>query len=183
MQRTFLVLAFGLICGGIIGAYATTTVYGKRRVAAPQPAPSCPACPVCPTCPPPVDCDAPPPVVSPTAPARMFDDPEDPIPDPGASRRPGLPASAIGLASRALMRAIEPCRTSSTGPDESGSLLLELTITATSGVGHIRQTDVNQSEGDLEVFQSCVLEAAAEVQFEWTGEDGESRLKYPVRLR
>jgi hypothetical protein len=184
LGRTLLVLAFGLLSGLIIGAYATTMVYGQRTPRRPEPstaAPSCPPCPECARCPPPVDCEAPPPVVAADDPTGMMDPSgEDPI-DPG-TRRPGLPASAIGLASQGLRRELAPCRERARAEGISGSVLLDLTITATNAVGQIRSAELLQAVDGADAIGACLIEAARRVQFEWPHADGESRLRYPVRL-
>ena len=178
MQRTLLVLAFGLLSGGIIGAYATTTVYGKRQPPPKAKALKCPACAECAACPPPQDCDAPPPVVIADDLAPVIGEGPD---EPADPTRPGLPASAIQLASTALARELGPCRTNAQETGAAGTLLLDLTITATVGVGHIRTADVVKSDAG-DAMDACVLDAVARVQFQWAQADGESKLRYPVRF-
>lgn len=93
-----------------------------------------------------------------------------------------MPASAIQMASAALKRELEPCIKSAEAEGISGTLLLDLTITATSGVGHIQGADVVDTKGAVDGIEECLLDAAARVQFDWTQADGETKLRYPVRL-
>lgn len=188
MQRTFGVLAFGLLAGGVVGAYATTTVYGQRSPPPPAPkAAACAPCPVCPTCPPPVDCAAPPAVGSDEI-TDLVEAPADPVvglePEIGAQqwRGAGLPASAIGMASKALSREIQPCLQTAREAGASGSMVLDLTVTATGGVGHIRHAEVASSDTEDPDLAPCLIGAAGQVQFDWPDADGESRLRYPVRV-
>jgi len=175
-----LALAFGLLSGGIVGAYATTTVYGRRQQS--EPVKTCPVCPVCEVCPPPADCAVPPPI--PVGPPPSIGSIEiEPLPvDPDAPPKPGLPATAIGLASAGLRREIEPCLEAARARSARASLLLDLTVTATSGIGHIRAVDVVRAEGDAEELAGCLVSAATRVQFDWSQDDGESRLKYPIKV-
>ena len=178
MQRTFVVLAFGLLCGGVIGAYATTTVYGKRQPTVTVAPGECPACPACRECPKPVDCETPPPVVSADDPPGLLEEEYDL--GVGGTPKTGLPATAIGLASAAFGEQIGPCMGQARSDAVHGSLLLDLTVTTTAGRGRILNAQIAQSEGPVDELADCVKGAVTGVGFDWPHADGESRLRYPI---
>jgi hypothetical protein len=180
--RLALALASGLIVGVILGAYVTSSIYGSKeeKEAAIIGAVKCPQCPVCP---------------APTAPLKEAREDEEEAPSglpvktstrpreiEVPSGRPGLPASAIRLASEALKRELQPCVETARAGGAHGAVVLDLVITATSGLGHIRQASLANMEGALAGFEGCAIDAAKKVQFEWHEDDGESRLRYPVQL-
>lgn len=182
--RTFLVLGFGLLAGGIIGGYATSLVYGQREAPRPPPpqvtptgAPSCPPCPVCPPSRPDLAAQDAPEV---DAPEEV--PPLEELELPQEAARPGLPASAVRLASTGFQREIAPCIQQARDTALAGTLLLDLTVTATGGIGHIRDVGVVRREGSVEALETCLVEAAGRVQFDWGSGDGESKLRYPVQV-
>jgi hypothetical protein len=197
-MKSLLFLGFGLVAGGILGAYATSTLYTSReeKEAAMVLATKCPACPACPTA-----------ASLPIRPApEAPDDLDTPVASlkkgstatgtgaaagtspakgeelPTAPQKPGLPASAIKLASEALKREIAPCIEAAKTADGHGTFVLDLVVTATSGIGHIRSASLGSVSGSLAGLDACALESARRVQFAWPEDDGESRLRYPVQL-
>jgi hypothetical protein len=181
-----------LIAGGILGAYVTSSIYGSKEEheAAVLGTVKCTPCPVC-------QAAVPSPSTLPIKPAPEEDD-DNPTPHPRTSTksgvksasaepdlqpgRPGLPASAIKLASEALRRELGPCIETARAADGHGSLVLDLVVTATSGIGHIRSAALASVSGALGGLDGCAIEAAKRVQFAWTEDDGESKLRYPVTL-
>jgi hypothetical protein len=174
--RTFLVLGVGLIVGGLAGAWATSAVHGSGGERPPGPSSACPPCPVCsaekPALPPVPERDV--------DEIAAEDEPEVDLPSDPA--RAGLPASAVKLASAGLQREIAACLALPEVQGEYGALLLDLTITATGGIGHIREVGVVRREGEISRVEACIDEGARRVQFDWGGGDGESRLRYPVQV-
>ena len=77
---------------------------------------------------------------------------------------------------------MQPCIATAREAGAAGSLLLDLTVTASSGVGHISSTDIAVRETTDEAIGPCLLEAAERVQFDWPSADGQSQLRYPVRI-
>jgi len=188
-MRTFLPLGVGLIAGGVIGAYAMTVVYGQHQ-RGPEPAKV-----ICPPCP---ACVAPPPSPGVASAGGEDDTTPETGPSPGASatpagpetldlptegRVPGLPSSALKLASSGFTREIAPCLDQARTENMSGSLLVDLTVTSTDGIGRIRDLGVIKADATAAGLQPCLLEAARRVHFEWTNGDGESRLRYPIGLK
>lgn len=95
---------------------------------------------------------------------------------------PGLPASAIAVARRAVEASIAECPISKDPYRNTSVALLHLTITVTSGRGHIREAWVYPQEHANAVVADCLSNAARKAGFEWTGADGEITLKLPVSL-
>jgi hypothetical protein len=180
--RLALAVASGLIAGVVLGAFVTSSIYGTKeeKEAAIIGAVKCPPCPTCPA-----------PSVPPKEAREDEEDAPGSLPMKTSTRareielptgRPGLPASAIKLASEALRRALEPCIETARAGGAHGAVVLDLVITATSGIGHIRQASMSNIEGAFGGFEGCAIDAAKKVQFEWHEDDGESKLRYPVQL-
>lgn len=189
-------LGVGLIAGGVIGAYAMTVVYGAHAPLEPTKlqCPPCPACAVataapCPVCPAGNDDTA---AAGGASPA-----PGDPAPSPGDTvaagtpdtvdvppepRLPGLPASALRLASAGFTREIAPCLEKARADGLKGTILLDLTVTSTGSVGHIPAVELVRADPTAADVGPCLVEAARRVHFEWRDEDGQTRLRFPVAL-
>lgn len=156
------------------------TLYGDIDRVEPEPtrALECPPPPPCPACPPPVDCG----VLG-----KFPVDPEtqDPRPTPDFSEPPegvglpGLPASVIPLAHRAVQDGIAECLRSAS---DNGVALLELTVTATEGQGFIRNATVSRATRGAREVSDCLVESARRVRFEWSGRDGQLTFKLPVSV-
>ena len=175
--RTFVVFGVGIIAGGIIGGYATAVVYGERPTPSLAALPACPACPACPS-PARRPREEPGPAepetaveVSPSGAPEEIDLGSEPA-------RPGLPAQAVRIASAGFGREIQACLTKET----EGTALFDLTVTATSGVGHLREVTLLKADPKLKALEPCFLEAAQRVQFAWPQGEGESKLRYPLVL-
>ncbi len=186
--RTFLTLGVGLIAGGVVGAYAMTVVYGQRSTSLEPSKMQCPPCPACttaaapcPICPAPGDDGTARPAPASPAPDETVEAivPEtlDAIP-----RLPGLPASALKLASAGFAREIEPCMEKARTEGLRGTLLLDLTVTSTDAVGHIPAVELVRADPTAAGIHACLVEAAGRVHFEWKDEDGQTRLRFPVQL-
>lgn len=175
--RTFLAVGSGVIAGGILGAYVTTTIYGERVDVPPAPAPVlCPPCPVCRAVSSSTEAEG----LRAVVPAVDPDQPPPEVEVPEIAR-PGLPASAVRMASAAFEREVAPCLSGGGGGE--GMVVLELTVTATGGIGHIRELEITRREGMVGEIEACAGEAARRVQFEWPSGDGESKLVMPLKLR
>jgi hypothetical protein len=189
MQRLLATLVFGALCGGIIGAYAMSTLYG-RRVSSSRPSDlgpqspdqlACPLCPKCPSCPPPVDCKVEAPVIAPGQDTSIMEDLGEGLTDVRA--KPGLSANAMVLAVSSLKLGVQDCQTSTLASEWSGSVVLDLTITATAGWGRVREAVVVQSDGEVLEFGQCLIEAAQNTKFEWLFSDGEGRLRQAFSVK
>jgi hypothetical protein len=172
--RTFVALGFGLFAGGIVGGYAITVVYGvgaprveKPSTCPPAPAPSCPPCELAAT-----------------------PDTVEELPDAGTStvvlpgyeaprpKLPGLPTSAVRLASQGVEREVQACA-AGLGQAE-GTVIVDFTITATAGQGFLRAVRVVRTDRRAVDLLECVERGLPKVRFEWGGSDGETRLRYPL---
>ncbi|MFO0725029.1 MAG: hypothetical protein U1E65_14715 [Myxococcota bacterium] len=175
--RTFVVFGVGILVGGVVGGYATTVVYGERPTAVEPKFPACPPCPACPVASPSIAEESPHPdspdevVVAPSGGPEEVDVGSEPA-------RPGLPSQAVKIASSAFGREIQSCLTK----EVEGTALFDLTVTATSGIGHLREVVLIKADPKLKALEPCFLEAAKRVQFGWSQGEGESKLRYPLML-
>ena len=67
-----------------------------------------------------------------------------------------------------------------------GTVLLDLTVTATGGQGFISDASMVERSGDAvssSELEHCLLEAARRAKFEWSAEDGEAHVRLPVALK
>lgn len=173
-----------MLVGGAVGAYATRAIYGDSPENIDPVTPRqkiCPTC-ECPVCPPPPDCGDVNGVPTSTAPRAILI-PEDEEPD--RHTKPGLPASAVQLATGSVRTEVRPCL--ATIPYEvHGTVLLDLTVTATGGQGFISDASMVERSGDAvssSELEHCLVEAARAAKFEWSGEDGEAHVRLPVALK
>lgn len=199
--RTFLTLGVGLIAGGVVGAYGMTVVYGQRSSIMEPAKMQCPPCPAC------TAASAAPCPICPSGPAADLD-PGAPLPEDGRTpsgtqatpgteetvvadtpesldvipRLPGLPASALKLASAGFSREIVPCLEKAQADGLRGTVLLDLTVTSTDAVGHIPLVELVRADPSAADIHPCLVEAARRVNFEWRAEDGQTRLRFPVQL-
>jgi hypothetical protein len=187
--RTFSTLGVGLIAGGVIGAYAMTVVYGPHAPIEPTKlqCPPCPACAVasaaaCPVCPGPDDDTAPGASASPSPADTVTAATPETLDIPTEPRLPGLPASALRLASAGFTREIAPCLEKARADGLRGTVLLDLTVTSTGSVGHIPAVELVRADATAADVGPCLVEAARRVHFEWRDEDGQTRLRFPVAL-
>lgn len=187
----FLVASSCLLLGGFVGAYATASLHGQTEpILVVQSGgggtkPSCPACAECPRCPAPVDCGER--GVIPTTTRSALHPLLAPQGDDSEPHRTaGLPATAIQAASRTVWTEIAPCIKSAGERQISGSIVLDLTVTATGGKGFIRETDLLVGPDGVTVaddIRECLVEGADRAEFPWEGSDGEARFRLPVRLK
>lgn len=199
--RLLAVSCLALVVGAAAGGYATQLIYGKSGQPqvdpSPEPVRECPTCPSCPACPPPPDCEevsqipsAPDILEDSTDPDQAFDG-DEPMdlenPTPPVVRRPdrpvrvGLSAKAVQQAGAAVRAAVGSCLQPE-GSDAHGMLLLDLTVTATSGAGAVTDATVSQRSGETASVEDCVLREAAAAQFVHEGADGQQRIKLPLRV-
>jgi hypothetical protein len=166
-----------------MGAYAMSTLYGRSPDAEPRPSAlvaqqlesQCAPCPACRTCAPPVDCDVSPPVIGPQETRHLMElEGQDGVDTPS---KPGLPVSALQAAVRGVKSRLETCTSATVAVAWSGSLVADLTVTATAGVARISNARIIQTEGEVDGFGSCFLDAAQAFEFEWPHEDGEGRVR------
>lgn len=184
--RTFLTLGVGLIAGGVVGAYAMTVVYGDRSAALDPSRMQCPPCPAIAAAPSPTPCpirpdDATGPSAS-ASPETVTAEAPEALEVPTEPRLPGLPASALRLASAGMAREIEPCVTAARAANHTGTILLDLTVTSTGSVGHIPAVEVVRADPEVADLGPCLTQAARRVHFEWRDEDGQSRLRFPIAI-
>lgn len=170
METAALSLAVGLFAGAIGGAYAMTIVYGDGPSERIAPSERCPPPPPCEPCLPAPSC--------PTA-VPMVELDEDALPpvDLPVAAEVGLPQSAVNLAMKGFARESEVCRAGA-----SGTLVLDLTVTASTGLGRISGLETVLAEGDARSALPCLEAAAKRVQFEWSAGEGRARLRYPLSL-
>lgn len=90
----------------------------------------------------------------------------------------GLPSSAVALAVKGFSREIEICR----GGAASGMLVLDLTITASAGIGRISSMTEVSASGTGSASLPCLEAASRRVQFEWSSGEGKTKLRYPLSL-
>lgn len=178
--RTFVLLGFGFLAGGLVGGYAVSVVYGDGDRPATTPPQTAP-CPVCPVCAPQRPIEDPGRTPDEQVEPEEIEPPEE-IEVPQEATRPGLPASAVRLASGGFQRESATCIEQANAAGTNGSLLLDLTVTATGGIGHIRELGVVKKTGEVGALETCLGEAAKRVQFEWRSGEGESKLRYPVQV-
>lgn len=198
VARLLFTSGLSLLAGGALGSYATRVIYGES-VAPIDPAPPrarpCPVCRECPICPPPEDCvvaegrepegDSPEVVRTATAVAPV----ELLVPaseEPDRERLHGLPASAIQLATTTVRAAVAPCLEPAVRGEARGTILLDLTVTATGGQGFISEAAVYERSSDAREtrgVEPCLVENARRARFEVSADDGEARFRLPVRLR
>lgn len=166
-----LFLSLGLFAGAIAGAYVMTVIYGEPPSERIAPSERCPPPPPCEACPPVPSCPTAVPMV------ELDEDDIAPIEVPNTTEA-GLPGSAVALATRGFAREVESCR----GGEASGTIVLDLTITASAGIGRISAINSVSAEGGGDRALPCLESAAARVQFEWTSGEGRTRLRYPLSL-
>lgn len=180
VARTLFVAGFCLLVGAAGGSLATKALYGDGGgvvVPAPVARPECPVCKECPACPPPPDCGELG-VVPTTPPPPSGEGEEGPPPD----QKPGLPASVIKPAGTAVETLIEPCLTAKEAEGLSGTVVLDLTVTATGGQGFISEVLVTRRVGAVDAIEPCLTGAAKRARFEWPTSEGELKFKLPVRV-
>ncbi len=169
------------VLGGAAGIMLTRTIYGVEGgqvspapppVVAACPPPSCAPCPVCQE---PTETAVVPPPITETATLAA----PGPKPLDLGPAKAGLPAQAISLASGAVTGQLGPCLNT---PNANGTLVLELTVTATGGQGFIREVLIGRRTGNVAPVEDCVLVGAKRARFDWAGADGELKFKLPVRV-
>jgi hypothetical protein len=180
--RLFFVSGLTFLMGIGGGALAMSSIHGGGEAEvdpSKPPPPNCAPCPQCPTCPPPVDCGELGVVPPDQGGGEEDDGTELPPPDPD---RPGLPASALPLAMKAVREAIATCAVDETSL--SGVVLLDLIATATAGGGFISEAVIAQTTGDMRgaAIADCVRLEALRARFEWEGAEGELKFKMPVKV-
>lgn len=171
VETAALFLGIGLFAGAIGGAYAMTIIYGEPPSERIAPSERCPPPPPCERCPPAPSC----PTAVPMVELEEGDIVPLELPNP---QETGLPESAVSLAMNGFARESSPCRTEET----SGTIVLDLTVTASAGLGRISKLLRVSSEGSADQALPCLESAAGRVQFEWSGSDGRSKLRYPMSL-
>jgi|GEM_PF-5050683 len=185
MQRLLLVLIFGLFSGGVIGAYAMSSLYGQRSIAVQGPKEliraqnvadeTCAPCPKCKTCAPQNDCEVPPPVVGPTS-DGVFALEETDISKEKALLN-GLPPGVLSDIVKELSLQLESCRSSSVAE----GIIVDLTVTATGGFARISgATLVNEAQN--ETLLNCFRENYVKPQLPWSGQDGSMKLRQVFNL-
>lgn len=184
LVRLVFVSGLSIIAGGAIGAYATRSIYGESAALVhpvqirDRPCPACAECPICPQAP---DCEDRGLVPTSTAPrAILLPDTDEP-----EQKRPGLPATAIRLASDRVRIEVAACVEESLRTGAQGTVLLELTVTATGSKGFISEANLaTRSSGTVssESIDRCLIEGARRARFDWPEDDGEAHLRLPVRL-
>ena len=185
MQRLLLVLIFGLFCGGVIGAYAMSSLYGQRRFAEQSPtelvraqqtsSETCAPCPKCKICAPQNDCEVPPPVVGPVS-DSVFPLEETDIAKEKALLN-GLPPRVLSGVVKELSLQLESCRSSSVAE----GVIVDLTVTATGGFARISGA-ILVSEAENEALVNCFLENYSKPQLPWAGQDGSMKLRQVFNL-
>jgi hypothetical protein len=100
-------------------------------------------------------------------------------------KKPGLPASAIRLASDGIRAELSGCVEESRKLNVQGIVLLELTVTATGGQGFISEASISgRSSGTAssEQIDRCILDGARRARFAWKEDDGEAHFRLPLKL-
>lgn len=185
--RLFFGCSISFLLGGAAGVFGLRTLYGDVDRVDPEPARrlECPPPPPCPACPAPVNCEEPfgqlPPESEPeggleTVPELDTADVVD-APPP----LPGLPASVIPLAQRAVREAVAPCLDGLVEP-EPGVALLQLTVTVEDEEGGIREALVTRATGGAGSIVDCLAEAAREARFSRPGPDGQIEVRLPISV-
>ncbi len=196
--RLLVVSCLALVVGAAAGGYATRLIYGDSGQPpvdpSPEPVRECPTCPRCPACPPPPDCEeisqipSDPDILEDSTDPEVLGDPDAPDLQrarptrPTAPVRPGLSARAVQQAGAAVRLAVAPCLDDEAVGESHGMLLLDLTVTATSGAGGVSDALISQRSGQTEPVEACVLREAAAAQFVHEGADGQQRIKLPLRV-
>ena len=187
--RLVLGCTISFVLGGAAGVYGLRTLYGDIDPVDParERTPECPSPPPCPACPPPVDCGLQGRLPPADAPFETFEDEsdtdssDDPSWEEDASMA-GLPASAVPLAHAAVKSEIETCFELLEDPAPSGIALLQLTVTATGGVGFVTEALVTRATGGAAELAGCLGEAARRARFVWKGPDGRLNFKLPLSV-
>ncbi|MBI4816425.1 MAG: hypothetical protein HY791_09205 [Deltaproteobacteria bacterium] len=165
-SKGVLLICAGMLVGAAIGAYGTKVVYGENpRPTATAACPSCPAC-VAQTDEQPTDVEV------------FGTEPE--LPNAGSPPPPGLPVSALERAGRAVDGAIGACWS---GIDRGTAVVLDLTVTATSGQGWfraVRAVKAPECDGGRCPAVECIETASRQATFAWEGADGETHLVWPL---
>ncbi len=177
--RLFIVAMVCLLLGALVGAYAQRVLYGQVRAElnpAPAPKPYCPPAPECPVCPAPPDCGELGVIPREDSAPSML--PAEDDTDPPAPVR-GLSPSVIPVAKAAFSRAREGCLGFEDGP--SGFVVLDLTVTATSGQGRISELALRGGPAVPPTLRECLKRVALRTTFPWA-EEGQLRLKYPLKI-
>jgi hypothetical protein len=183
--RVFFAAGLAFLIGGGLGVWATRAIYGEG-IAPVDPAPvrpkPCPPCGECPVCPPPPDCGDRGLIPTSTAPKALLVPDDD---EPNRDRKPGLPARAIQLATTTVKQSVASCVEEAKRTGAEGTILLELTVTATGGQGFISDAALAGRSEDARntmTIESCVLEGARTARFDWGNDDGEVRFRLPISL-
>jgi hypothetical protein len=172
--RLLFVALVSLLLGGAAGAYATRVLYGEPESVAintPQAA-ECAPCPVCPVCPQPAPLD-----LIPTSTGTSTTAGAAPV----APSAPGLPAAAIRVANQTVGAAIQPCLTSTMAEGVDGTVLLDLTVTASAGEAVFSEVAFARKVGNVEPVERCLRDRIGSARFAWHGE-GRGKLRLPVRI-
>ncbi|MBK6684336.1 MAG: hypothetical protein IPG45_07670 [Deltaproteobacteria bacterium] len=180
VARTLFIAGFCLLVGAAGGSLATRALYGDGGgvvVPTPPTRPECPICKECPACPPPPDCGDLGVVPTETPPPTILGE-DGPTPE----AKPGLPASVIKPAGTAVEVLIEPCLTAKEAEGLSGTVVLDLTVTATGGQGFISEVLITRRVGAVESVEPCLSDAAKRARFEWSEGEGELKFKLPVKV-
>ena len=164
-------LVLGLFVGAVGGAYVMTVIYGEPPTERIAPSERCPPPPPCEACPPVPSCPTAVPMV------EMGEDELAPI-EVSPAQAAGLPGSAVALAVKGFTREVETCK----GGDSSGDIVLDLTITASAGLGRISALSEGSASGMASKAMPCLEAARARVQFEWATGEGQARLRFPLSL-
>jgi hypothetical protein len=182
--RLFFAAGISMIVGGVIGSYVTGLVYGDSPGEIDPVTPRqkiCPPC-ECPACPPPPSCGDLNGVPTSTAPRAILV-PEDEEVD--RDKKPGLPASAVQLATSKVRAEVASCFANL--PFEvHGTILLDLTVTATGSQGFISDASMIEKSDDVvssSELEHCLVDAARRTKFEWNAEDGEAHVRLPIALK
>lgn len=182
--RLFFAAGLSMLAGGAIGSYATRLIFGGSTENIDPVTPRqkiCPPC-ECPMCPPPPDCGDVNAVPTSTAPRAILLPEDDEV---DRDKRPGLPASAVQLATKQVREETKACL-NALQVEVHGTLLLELTVTATGGQGFISDASMIERSGDAvssNDLEHCLLDAARRAKFDWPAEDGEAHVRLPVALK
>lgn len=182
-------LAVGLVClfvGSGLGFYGASRLEGPASSLSVDPGvktacPKCEACPVCPAAP---DCGelGVVPTAEDTDDLPDVDDDVNDVMDIDPNALPGLPPSALKLASDAVIQQIDGCLRQAAGDGERGIVVLALTVTATGGVGFVSDATAATHDGDVTGALECGPRDAQRAKFEWNGSDGRQELRLPIQV-
>lgn len=162
--RVFFACTVCLGLGVLVGALGTRMIYGDPAALSPSARPEPQECPACPQ---PTPCPG----------VDMVEG----LPEGGPNwtrepSPPGLPLPILEAVERRMVQTSSAC-----GVEREARILMELTLTASSGVVRVQDAVALENSSRDEELSRCLDAQARQIEVEWAGE-GTSRLAVPLRL-